>query len=974
MHPLESYLRDLHDIRSTGAAVKQTSYYPPLAVLLNAVGQTLKPRVRCVMSLRNQGAGLPDGGLFTPDQLQKGADVPLEGQPPARGAIECKGAKDDAWVTADSEQVSNYWKKYRQVLVTNYRDFVLVGQDTDGRPVTLETYRLAADEKSFWKAAAHPAALAAAQGDRFLDYLRRVMLHAAPLADPKDVAWFLASYARDARARMAEAELPALNTVRKALEEARGITFEGTKKDPKQGERFFRSTLVQTLFYGIFSAWVVWHRTATPAGRRFDWENASRYLHVPILRKLFRELSDPVQLGEWRLFEVLEWASAVLNRVDRDAFFARFKDSEAVQYFYEPFLEAFDPELRKQLGVWYTPPEIVRYMVARVDTVLREELNRPDGLADPDVYVLDPCCGTGAYLAEVLRVIAATLKDRGEEALLGGKLKAAAMERIFGFEILPAPFVVAHLQLGLFLQAEGVPLQESRHERAGVFLTNALTGWEPPKGPKHRYLFAEMEEEHDKAEAVKQHKPILVVIGNPPYNGFAGVGVAEERDLSDAYRSKEGGSDDLKPQGQGLNDLYVRFFRMAERCIVEQHPRQGIVCFISNFSWLDGLSFPLMRQHYLTEFDTIWIDCLNGDKYRNGKMTPDGKPDPSVFSTEQNREGIQVGTAISLLVRSAKHAGAVVRFRDLWGQTKRAGLIASLTKFSTRMYEKVMPARALGLPFRPLMTDNAYLSWPDLPELFPHSFPGVKTGRDEVLLDFDKQCLEARIEQYFDTNLSHEELRRIAARLITDSNRFEAVSVRNQLLKRGFLRHNIVRYLYRPFDTRWIYWEPLTKLVHEKSPELFQNVFSGNVFLFTTGRTRKDMIEPPILTTLLTDLNCLDSGARGIPVRVKYGQQRQMGEERDKTHFANLSTGAANYLNALDAELVIYSCMLHPLCTRRHTERKMLMRSNVTGLASHCRRSVISSSPPLAWASRSPRYSTRKPRSTTSPRAKCERS
>ncbi len=144
MHPLQTYLSELHDIRSTGAAVKETSYYPPLANLFNAVGQTIKPRVRCVINLKNQGAGMPDGGLFTPDKLQRGADVPLDGQPPARGAIECKSTKEDAWIIADTEQVSNYWKKYRQGLVTNYRDFVLIGQDADGHPVTLETYRLAA--------------------------------------------------------------------------------------------------------------------------------------------------------------------------------------------------------------------------------------------------------------------------------------------------------------------------------------------------------------------------------------------------------------------------------------------------------------------------------------------------------------------------------------------------------------------------------------------------------------------------------------------------------------------------------------------------------------------------------------------------------------------------------------------------------------------------------------------------------------
>ncbi len=356
MHPLEVYLHDLREIRATGAGVKETSFYPPLANLLNAIGQQLKPRVRCVINLKNQGAGLPDGGLFTPDQFPKGAGEPPEGQLPARGAIEFKGTKDDAWVTADSDQVTGYWNKYRQVLVTNYRDFVLVARDeATGQPVKRETFRLADSEKAFWNAAAHPATLVASHGDRFIEYLKRVMLHASPLADPKDVAWFLASYARDAKARMDAAPLPALDTVRQAMEEALGLGFEGDK-----GDHFFRSTLVQTLFYGVFSAWVLWHRQhpplspvlrgegsgvrgrvspgqnpsppaplpgvpgrGGPSAECFDWEKSPKYLHVPILRKLFRELADPMQLQEWRLDEVLDWTAGVLNRVDRAVFFAQ---------------------------------------------------------------------------------------------------------------------------------------------------------------------------------------------------------------------------------------------------------------------------------------------------------------------------------------------------------------------------------------------------------------------------------------------------------------------------------------------------------------------------------------------------------------------------------------------------------------------------------------------------------------------------
>ena len=169
------------------------------------------------------------------------------------------------------------------------------------------------------------------------------------------------------------------------------------------------------------------------------------------------------------LVEVLDRTGAALNRVEPETFFARFAEDQAVQYFYEPFLEAFDPELRKELGVWYTPPEIVQYMVSRVDTVLRQELGLADGLADTRVYVLDPCCGTGAYLVAVLQRIATTLREQGGDALLGDDLKRAAMERVFGFELLPAPFVVAHLQLGLLLQTLGAPLSDSTNERAGVY-------------------------------------------------------------------------------------------------------------------------------------------------------------------------------------------------------------------------------------------------------------------------------------------------------------------------------------------------------------------------------------------------------------------------------------------------------------------------------------------------------------------------
>ena len=374
-----------------------------------------------------------------------------------------------------------------------------------------------------------PRAFAGRVGAGLGEYLLRALSHRAALVEPRDLAWLLASYARDGLARVeAAGEAPSLAAVRGALEEALGVRFEG-----ERGAAFFRSTLVQTLFYGVFSAWVLWARQTPPPTGRFNWHEAVWHLRAPVLRALFQQLSNPGQLRPLGLVEVLDWTAAALNRVDQAAFFARFNEGEAVPYFYEPFLQAFDPALRKQLGVWYTPAEVVRYMVARVDRALRDDLGIADGLAAENVYVLDPCCGTGAYLAEVLRRIAANLQDRGLGALTGARVKQAALERVFGFEIMPAPFVVAHLQVGLTMQDLDAPLTEDGDERAGVFLTNALTGWEPTV--QKPLPFPELEEERDRAERVKQETPIL---GNPPYNGFAGVAIDEEWELLEAYRSR----------------------------------------------------------------------------------------------------------------------------------------------------------------------------------------------------------------------------------------------------------------------------------------------------------------------------------------------------------------------------------------------------------------------------------------------------
>jgi hypothetical protein len=880
VNPLELYLTELREIHDSGAVTRETSGYPALAKLLDAAGHALKPKVRCLIQLRNNGAGLPDGGLFTSDQLKQTSEpAPLLGLAPARGVIEVKSASEEIAAIAQTEQIKNYLSLYGQLLLTNYRDFLLLKRA--GNTVQpLEGFRLADSEAAFWAAAAHPRKTADALGERFYEYLKRVLLHAAPLNNPRDVAFFLASYARDARARVEHAgDLPALAAIRAALEEAIGMKFEAGK-----GEHFFRSTLVQTLFYGVFSAWVLWHKEKPRRTDAFDWKAAAWTLHVPMIKALFEQVATPTKLGPLGLVEVLDWTAAALNRVDRPAFFEKFLETHAVQYFYEPFLEAFDPELRKELGVWYTPPEIVEYQVERVDTVLREELDIPDGLADPRVFVLDLCCGTAAYLVQVIRRIVQTIREEKHEGSLSiVEAKQAAMKRVYGFEIMPAPFVVAHLQMGLLLQSLGVPLDDSKSERAGIFLTNSLTGWDFAGDNPHLAQWPELAAEAKGAGIVKKEKPILVILGNPPYNAYAGVSPDEEQGLVEPY--KDGLVKDWGIKKFNLDDLYIRFFRLAERRIAEKTGK-GIVCYISNFSYLGDPSFVVMRQRFLAEFDTLWFDCLNGDSRETGKLTPEGKPDPSVFSTEFNREGIRVGTAVGLLVRQPKRCKkARVFFRQFWGVNKRAEILDNLHAGKiAKQYQELVPDFGNRFTFLPSKVAKSYLRWPRIPDLAAvPAFNGPVERRAMALIAIEKPALISRIAAYFDNSVTNDQIARIFPSLMMTGNRIVGPEARKKILgKFSFDESRIVRYPFKPYDIRWCYLENLRPLFSEPSPQLLEQRFKGNTFFITRDTADKDIEGPPFYySSLVCDYDCISGHARHFPVCLRTGLRPKNGMQED---------------------------------------------------------------------------------------------
>ena len=250
---LSDYLGEIARIRATRAGTGEISYYGALAGALNAAGERLKPRVFCVPNLRNRGSGFPDMGLFVRDARRTPRRIGQRRRRRSAAWSRSMTSRPICRSRLASEQVRRYLAAYGLVLVTNYRDFVLLGRDARGQARAAGKLSVSAAPRgdaffTLARSQRRPAGLAA----RFAEFLERVLLHQAPLARPEDVAFFLASYARDALARVEEqASLPAFAELRNALQEALGLRFEGPK-----GEHLFRSTLVRTLFYGLFSAWV----------------------------------------------------------------------------------------------------------------------------------------------------------------------------------------------------------------------------------------------------------------------------------------------------------------------------------------------------------------------------------------------------------------------------------------------------------------------------------------------------------------------------------------------------------------------------------------------------------------------------------------------------------------------------------------------------------------------------------------------
>jgi len=597
--PFRTYLEEVRQKLATGMA-KEHAYRGALEHLLQATGDG----VQAINDSAWVECGAPDF-------------IVLRGATPV-GYVEAKDIDTSLDDAERSPQLKRYRESLHNLILTDYLEFrwYVEGERR-------ETARLASVGRD-GKVKSTGAGI-----DAVAQLLERFFAQEAPmLGSAKELAQRMASLARMIRDLIEEAY---------QREDQDGpfhsqlAAFRETLIPDLSAEQF-ADMYAQTMTYGLFAA-----RVQAPAGREFTRQEAGWNLPPtnPFLRKLFTEIAGPELPEEvaWAVDDLAHLlARADISEVLRD-FGKATKQEDPIIHFYETFLAHYNPEMRQRRGVYYTPEPVVSYIVRSIDHLLKTRFDRPMGLADEGVMILDPACGTGTFLYFVIQEIHKTVvRERGEGAW-NGYVREKLLPRIFGFELLMAPYAMAHMKLALQLQELGYDFQGE--ERLGIYLTNSL---EEAITKAETLGFARfISEEADAASEIKKEKPIMVVLGNPPYSVSSANKGTYINKLMDRYKEAVREERNIQP----LSDDYIKFIRFAHDRI--ERTGYGIVGMITNHSYLSGLIHRGIREELLKSFDEIYVLNLHGNALM-GEKAPDGGKDENVFDIRQ-------GVAISLMVK-----------------------------------------------------------------------------------------------------------------------------------------------------------------------------------------------------------------------------------------------------------------------------------------------------------------------------------
>ena len=612
----------------------------------------------------------------------------------------------------------------------------------------------------------------------------------------------------------------------------------------------FADMYAQTLAYGLFAA-----RCTLPNATNFSRHTAAEALPKsnPFLIQLFYHVASPTL--ETNITYILDDIAALLRNVPtemlRTAFAAKTHLEDPVIHFYETFLAEYDPQRRVDRGVYYTPPQVISYIVKSVDSLLKTALSRPDGLADDNTLILDPATGTGGFLLTVLDHIREYTTETYGTAEWTQYINAQLVKRIFGFELLVAPYTIAHLKLSLFLQAQGWHADE----RLRIYLTNTL---EQPDEMQPSIPFAGfISDEANAALSVKRDEPILVILGNPPYQRSS---ANPSRDtggdlnfigrLMEDYRSVDGAP--MAEQNlQALQGDYVKFVRWAQWRIDKNG--EGVVGYIVNNGFLYGIIFRGMRQSLMNSFNAIYCFNLHGSS-RIGEIVPDGETDENIFD-------IQQGTAILLCVKERDNVDpAKIYYADLWGSREEKYATLSHTDIQTTTWTELTPDSPFYhfVPRHDQHIEEYEIGW-ELTDIFQASSIGIITARDRLTIHGTPEAVRATVTDF--VSLSESEARQ-QYRLPRDRRDWQIRLAQEDLQNHPEVEQHIVPINYRPFDIRYTYYTGQSRGFHcMPRPAIMRHLLMGENLALCTHRIIRSATtwQHILVTDKITDGNCVSN-------------------------------------------------------------------------------------------------------------------
>ena len=576
----------------------------------------------------------------------------------------------------------------------------------------------------------------------------------------------------------------------------------------------FADIYAQTIVYGMFTARL---NDSTPED--FSRQEAAELIPKsnPFLRRIFQSIAgyDIDSNIKW----IVDDLASMFAATDAAKIMANYgsdkRHSDPIVHFYEDFLAEYDSKLRKARGVWYTPAPVVKFIVKSVDEILQKEFGLPMGLADSStikvsraieqsrdkrsadgmkhedvdvhrVQILDPATGTGTFLAEVIWQIQD--KFNGMEGMWPSYVEKSLIPRIHGFEILMASYTIAHLKLALTLKNTGY--EGKMDKRLNVFLTNSLE----EATPRATNLFAKwLSDEADAASKVKTETPVMICLGNPPYSISSQNSGKWITDLVADYK-KNLNERNIQP----LSDDYIKFIRLGQYYVHKNG--EGILAYISNNSFVDGIVHRQMRKNLLEEFDKIIILNLHGNSRRE-ETCPDGSPDENVFDIMQ-------GVSINLFVKTGKKEKgqlANVSYGDVYGTRVEKYDYLNNNSLTGSNWQTILPTEPYYF-FVPkdFSVEEEYNKGFSVSDIFILFSAGIVTSKDEVNLWDTPKEVETMINDL--KSLSIEDFR-FRYNTGNDSRDWSVERAKKDVLDH---RSKICKYIYRPFDYKYLAYTGIT--------------------------------------------------------------------------------------------------------------------------------------------------------------------